>query len=174
MSFTDIVLGFIEGPDSAELQQMKEMMNKIDYLFNRLNSSFNDIVRLINWNVVRIDFGQLEQKILAMSEKYANLYKVPPAAATDWKIIFVDAYESDYQNTGYQLYQAIITPIGVFHEMFGNFVMRSTHNDRKGTQIIILGTLQLLLQAAKVELAYLRAKNFTHNAEFTKGVWETR
>ena len=172
--FVDIVLGFIKGPDSAELAFMKEMMTQIDARFDQMDSRFNDIERLIDWSVVQVNFGQIEQKILAMSEEYEHIYEVPPEATANRKTIFLDAYDSDYQNSGYKLYHAIVEPSGKFQEKLGVSVMRFTENDRKRTQVFLLGTMQLLLQAAKIEIVYLQAKQFTHNAEFTKNEWETR
>ena len=172
--FIDIVFGFIKGPDSMEVAFMKEMMKQIDARFDQMDSRFNDIERLIDWSVVQVNFGQVEQKILAMSEEYEHIYEVPPEATANRKTIFLDAYDSDYQNSGYKLYHAIVEPSGKFQEKLGVSVMRFTENDRKRTQIFLLGTLQLLLQAAKIEIVYLQAKQFTHNAEFRKNEWETR
>ena len=172
--FVDIVLGFIPGPDSAELAYMKEMMKQIDTRFDRLDSRFNDIERLIDWNAVTVSFGALEQNIEAVIEEYEHVYEVPPEAAAIQKNIFVDRYDNDYENSGYKLYRAMVEPSGKFHENLGISVMRYTKNDLKKTQIFLLGVMQLLLQASKLEISYLHAKNFTPNAEFMTREWETR
>ena len=171
--FVDIVLGFIKGPDSAELQYMKEMMNQIDTRFDQLDYRFNDIERLIDWTAVKVNFGVLEHNILAITERYEHIYKVPPEAVAEVKNVFVKKYESSYQDSGYKLYQIIVKP-STLQENLGVSVMRYTENDRKKTQIFLLGTMQLLLQASKVEIAYLHAVNFTHHKEFIKSVWKTR
>jgi hypothetical protein len=40
----------------------------------------------------------------------------------------------------------------------GEAAMQYTENDRKKTQVFMLGLLKLLLQASKIELAYLKAQ----------------
>lgn len=172
--FMGLVLSFIPESESAELQYMKKMMKEIDNRFDRFDSRFNDVERLIDWTKVQVNFGQIEQKIMAMAKECEELYKVPPAARANRKDIFVDTYDSDYMNSGIKLYQALVEPGGTFQENLGVSVMRYTKNDRKKTQIFLLGTMQLLLQAAKIEISYLQARNFIHNVEYTKQEWEKR
>ena len=171
--FVDIVLGFIEGPESAELAFMKEMMTQIDARFDRLDSRFNDIERLIDWSVQSIKFDQIEEKIVAMARVYELMYEVPPNTTANMKILFLKTYESDYQNSGYKLYHAIVQESSNLKEKLGDSVMHFTEYDRKQTQIFLLGTMQLLLQAAKIEIVYLQVSQFPDIAEYMTNEWET-
>jgi hypothetical protein len=45
------------------------------------------------------------------------------------KILFVNHYHSDYQNSGFKLYHALIGKQGTFQENLGTSVMRYTKND---------------------------------------------
>ena len=49
--------------------------------------------------------------------------------------------------------------------------MQYTENDRKNTQMFMLGLLKLLMQAAKIELAYLKAKGFDAVYDLAKTEW---
>ncbi|CAC5390503.1 unnamed protein product [Mytilus coruscus] len=141
--------------ESEELAFMKNMMNNIDNRLDRMDNRFNDIERLIQWNVVQVNFGQLEQRINAVSLEFQYVYAVPQAAVQNRKKIFIANYDGDYQNSGTKLYQAIVQKQGTFQENLGTSVLRYTKNDRRKTQIFLLGVMQLLLQAVKVEMGYL-------------------
>ena len=149
-------------------------MKQIDNRFDRVDSSFTKVLRLIDWNAVKVNFGQIKQKILAMSNEYQFIYEVPKTAVENKKIIFVNHYDSDYQNSGTKLYQAVIHKQGTFQENLGTCVMRYTKNDRKLTQEFLLGIMKLMLQATKIELAYLQIKSYDQNAIFMRTKWEQR
>jgi hypothetical protein len=86
--------------DTAELAFAKKMMKQIDNRFDRVDSQFNNVEKLIQWNAVKVNFGQIEQKILAMSKEFQLMYEVPQSAVENRKILFVNHYHSDYQNSG--------------------------------------------------------------------------
>ncbi|CAG2242361.1 unnamed protein product [Mytilus edulis] len=60
--FFDIVMAFVQV-DSDILAFMKDMMKNIDHRLDQIDNRFNDIERLIKWNVVQINFGQIEQRM---------------------------------------------------------------------------------------------------------------
>ncbi|CAH1802276.1 unnamed protein product, partial [Owenia fusiformis] len=171
--FLSLILAFIPGADSAELAYLKEMMKNIDNRFNRLDSRFDEVQRMIDWTKVAVNFGQIEQKILAMDVEFKLLY-TGGAPAANKKQVFITHFESDYQLSGLKLYNAIVHTQGTFQENLGESVMRYTKNDRKKTRDFLLGIMRLLIQGAKVELAYYKAKGFETIAEQRKQEWETR
>ncbi|CAG2215053.1 unnamed protein product [Mytilus edulis] len=171
--FVGFVLAFFPS-ESEELAYMKNMMKIIDQRLNNIDNRFNDIERLIQWNVVKVNFGQLEQRIKAVSLEFEYIYDVPEPAVQNRKELFISSYDNDYQNSGNKLYQAIVQRQGVFQEDLGTSVLRYTGNDRKMTQLFLLGVMQLLLQAVKVELGYLLVNQFNHNADYMKLKWEQR
>ncbi|CAC5392198.1 unnamed protein product [Mytilus coruscus] len=160
--------------ESRELSYLKEMMKHIDKRFDQMDKRFDSIEKMIKWNVVQVNFGQIEQRIQAMAREYRYLYIVPPAAVENRKKIFIKNYESDYQNSGTKLYQSIVNKQGTFQEDLGTSVLRYTDRDRKKTQLFLLGVMQLLLQAIKIELAYLFSYKYDHNANFMKSQWINR
>ncbi|CAH1801663.1 unnamed protein product [Owenia fusiformis] len=121
--FLSFILAFIPASDSAVLAYLKDMMENIDNRFNRLDSRFDEIQRLIDWNKVAVNFGQIEQKILAMDVEHRHLYTsgAPPA---NRKRVFVTHFESDFQLSGLKLYNAIVYTHGTFQENLGESVMR--------------------------------------------------
>ncbi|XP_063447977.1 uncharacterized protein LOC134727526 [Mytilus trossulus] len=170
-------IGFIIAlfpSESKELAYMKEMMKAIDRRFDRMDRRFDNIEQMIKWSVVKISFGQIEQKIKAMTREFEYLYSVPPAAVENRRKLYISNYDSDYQNSGTKLYQSIVNKQGTFQEDLGTSVMRFTKNDRKKTQVFLLGVMQLLLQAVKIELSYLFAKIYTDNGNFMTSQWINR
>ena len=138
--FMSVILGFIPGSESKELQFMKKMMKQIDTRFDRVDSRFDDIKRFVEWNPIRTVFGGIEQDILSMSNKYQLLYGAPPEATASRKEDFLSAYKTDYHNSGYKLYRAIVSG-GVFEIPLGDSVMRYTKYDCKKTQMFLLGIM---------------------------------
>ncbi|XP_063419117.1 uncharacterized protein LOC134701940 [Mytilus trossulus] len=171
--FVGIVMA-LNPIESEELSFMKDMMNSIDNRLDQVDNRFNDIERLIKWNVVQINFGQIEQRIKAVSREFQYIYNVPEAAVQNRKELYEWSYKSDYQNSGTKLYQAIVERQGTFQEDLGTSVLRFTKNNRKMTQLFLTGVMQLLLQAVKVELGYLSVNNFTHNLDYMTSDWEKR
>lgn len=170
-------VGFISAlnpSESAELVYMKRMMKAIDRRLDLFDYQFDRIVRLITWSVIQVNFGQIEQKIKAMSLELEDLYNVPPSAVKNRKLIFIKKYDSDYQNSGLKLYLFIVQKYSTFQKNLGIAVMHFTKNDRRKTQIFLLGVMQLLLQAAKLELAYLSVHKYYSNAEYMKVRWTNR
>ncbi|CAG2202928.1 unnamed protein product [Mytilus edulis] len=139
--FVGFVLAFFPS-ESEELAYMKNMMKIIDQRLNNIDNRFNDIERLIQWNVVKVNFGQLEQRIKAVSLEFEYIYDVPEPAVQNRKELFISSYDNDYQNSGNKLYQAIVQRQGVFQEDLGTSVLRYTGNDRKMTQLFLLGVMQ--------------------------------
>ncbi|CAC5400052.1 unnamed protein product [Mytilus coruscus] len=171
------LIGFVSAffqTESAELAYMKEIMKYIDSRFDEMDKRFDSIEQMIKWNVVQVNFGQIEQRIKAMAREYRYLYIVPPVAVENRKKIYISNYESDYQNSGTKLYQSIVNKQGTFQEDLGTSVLRYTDSDRKKTQLFLRGVMQLLLQAIKVELAYLFSYKYDHNANFMKLQWINR
>ncbi|XP_076106742.1 uncharacterized protein LOC143075263 [Mytilus galloprovincialis] len=171
--FIGVVLAFIPS-ESDELAFMKNMMKNIDNRLDIMDTRFNDIERLIQWNTVAINFGQLEQRINAVSREFQFIYLVPQDAVENRKLLFISNYDGDYQNSGSKLYDAIVEKHGTFQEDLGTSVLRFTENDRKKTQVFLLGVMKILLQAVKIELGYLLVNQFTSNANFMKSDWEKR
>ena len=158
---------------SSEIRYMKNMMREIDTRFDQLNSRVDEIERKIEWTAKEVTFVQIEVKILAMVMQYELIFDVPSEATADQKTRFVQEYNNNYENSGYFLYLATVGNT-TFLKDLGVSVMRYTENDRKKTDTLLLGTMQLLLQAAKMEIAYLQVKNSAVLAEHLASVWEER
>jgi hypothetical protein len=166
-----LIIGLFGNKEPAQFTFMKQMLKHIDTRFDRIDGQFSDVNRKIDYVHVQIEFGIIEQKIFAVGAQFEKLYNAPSTAAKHMKRIFISNYESDFQNSGQKLYDGIMNSNNVFTESLGEAAMQYTENDRKKTQVFMLGLLKLLLQASKIELAYLKAKGFDSVYELTKTEW---
>ncbi|VDI31798.1 Hypothetical predicted protein [Mytilus galloprovincialis] len=171
--FIGLLSAFLPS-ESEELTYMKKMMKAIDKRFDQMDKRFDNIEKMMKWNVVQVNFGQIEQRIKVMTLELRNLYSVPSEAVENRKKIFIAHYESDYQNSGTKLYHSIVNNQSMFQEDLCTSVLRYTDNDRKMTQLFLLGVMKLLLQSIQIELAYNYVNKYTHNANFTKSLWINR
>ncbi|XP_071177266.1 uncharacterized protein [Mytilus edulis] len=172
-SVVGVIMAFIPS-ESAELAFMKNMMKNIDNRLDQVDNRFNDIERLINWNVVRVNFWQIQQKINVASDEFQHIYTVPEAAFRNRTQLFIDSYDSDYQNSGKKLYDAIVNNQNIFQDNLGTSIMLYTKYDRRKTQIFLLGVMKLLLKAVTVELGFLQIKQYNRNVDYMKSQWQIR
>ena len=160
--------------ESPELKAIKALARRVDEGFDRIDSQFADIRREINWLPTRINFMAIEQKIRAIQDQFEHLTSVQASAYENQKVIYIMNYESDYQNSGTKLYDAILNE----NHLYGNGILRSvmeyTRYDRKKYRIFTLGLLKLLLMTSKLELAYLELKGFHENRNFYENIWNSR
>ncbi|CAH1802456.1 unnamed protein product, partial [Owenia fusiformis] len=170
--FLSFVMNFIQG-DSEELAFMKEMMKKIENRFDKVDARFDDIERMIDWTDVAVNFGQIEQKIMALTEVYRYLYKYSSSYKTAHRKLFIKAYESNYELSGLRLYQAVVSA-GTFQENLGDSIVKFLEYDRSATQHFMLGVVKLLVQAVEIEQAYLQIEGAADIADDSRALWEKR
>ncbi|CAH1790624.1 unnamed protein product [Owenia fusiformis] len=171
--FIGLVMTFVPSADSAELEFMKNMMTEIDNHFDRVDSRFNDVERLIKWTETAVKFGEIETALNALEEEYRLFYK-STASSENVKELFIKRYDSNYRLAGTKLYQALVNPGGTFNENLGQAVMRYTKNDRKKTEDFLLGIFDMIFQAIRLEAGYHEMIGFTTIKEERNKEWETR
>ncbi|CAH1772246.1 unnamed protein product [Owenia fusiformis] len=173
--FVSLVLTFVPSSDTAVVQLLTGMMDRIENRFDQVDSRFDEIKRLVEWTDEAVNFGQIEQKIWAMNVAYRRLYRGNGTGeAANRKQAYIDEFDNNYQQSGINLYHAIVNKHGTFQENLGESIMRFTDYDRKKTQDFLLGILRLILNAAKIEIAYYNVKQFNSIAEERKSEWETK
>ncbi|CAH1792697.1 unnamed protein product, partial [Owenia fusiformis] len=171
--FIGLVMAFVPAADSAELEFMKKMMDEINTHFERVDSRFNDIERLIKWAGISIQFGEIQASLEVLTEEYRLFYS-SSAPEADRKSLFMKSYDDNYNLAGTRLYLAVVTQQGYFNENLGQAVMRYTKYDRKMTEYFLLGILDMILQAIILELGYYEMNMFTEIKQERETEWNTR
>ncbi|XP_063425391.1 uncharacterized protein LOC134708837 [Mytilus trossulus] len=168
------ISGFVNKGPSAELRSIQRLAKDIDHRFDKVDSQFAEVKRLIEWNTVRVQYSSLEQKINAVYRKYKEMYSAPTSALAGEKVLFVTNYESDFQNSGIKLYDGVMNVGNVFGDGLLIPCMKFTLYDRKKCGTFSSGILKLLLRAAEVELAYLQVKGLEKNVPYHTSQWKSR
>ncbi|CAG2213076.1 unnamed protein product [Mytilus edulis] len=103
------IYGFVNKPGpSAELLAIQRLAKDIDRRFDKVDSQFAEVKGLIQWNTVKVQYSDLEQKINAVYRKYREMYSAPTSALAGEKVLFITNYESDFQNSGIKLYEGVL------------------------------------------------------------------
>lgn len=157
-----------------ELQFLKQLSETVNARFDQVDIQFSDIKRLINWSSVRVSYNDIESRILAVSNAYDNLYRVPGSALNAQRQIFITSYESGYQDSGIKLYKGFMNDDNVFGQGLLGPAMQYTENDRGKMRTFMLGILKLLIMAAKLELEYYGIKGYNTVVPFYVQQWQVR
>ena len=160
--------------ESPELRAIKSLARRVDQGFDQIDTQFADIRREINWLPVRINFMAIEQKIRAVQNEFEHLSRVQASAYWAQKQIFTTNFESDYQNSGTKLYEAIMNQNYLYGSGVLQSVMEYTRYDRPKYQVFTLGLVKLLLMASKLEIAYYELKGYHENSQYYESIWNGR
>ena len=144
---------------SPELQLIKRLFTQVENRFDQVDLQFDQLRRQLAFTPTLIAFNELESNINALKAKFITLSKVTNLAGYKYEANnFKTVFDSTYQSAGTKLFNGIIhggvLTGGIFHEFQ---VYRQ--NDRKETQSFMLGTLNLLIRAAALEMAYSEVTN---------------
>ena len=171
--FVGLFLNLLAGPNAVE-QQLKALYTKVENGFDRIDVQFAQVRREIAFVPAAVQFRTLESSIMALQAKLTAMSKTTTAAAyRSASAAFVSTHDDGtYASAGIQLYNAIYHGGLLSGGLFQEFMTKSV-NDRKATQRFMLGSLNLLLRAAALDITYSQLK---HSANIKNDIsaWVTR
>jgi len=143
------------GPaESPELQAIKKLFTTVENRFDQVDLQFSDLRRQIAFIPTRIAFNGIESNINAVQHQLITLSKVHSLQNHKYEANeFVNMYNRAYTSDGPKLYNSIMHGGLVRDVLFFEF-MKFSQYDCKATQKFMLGTLNLLLRATALEMAY--------------------
>ena len=167
--FVGLVLNLFGGP-SAESQLLKRMFTHIENRFDQVDVQFASLRREVAFVTTQIHFTDLESNINAVQSELNMLSRVTNHAGYTYESReYIHTFDRTYESSGIKLYNAIIhgglTTGGLFHEF-----MTHSANDRRSTQRFMIGTLNLLMRAAALEMAYSKLKH-DPNIDMKRKLW---
>lgn len=170
--FVGLVLSFFGG-DSPELSLIKKLFTQVENRFDQIDVQFAQLQRQVRFVPTQVHFTDLESNINAVQSELNTLSQVTNAAGYKYESNeFKHTFDRTYESAGVKLFNGIVhgglTTGGIFHE----FMLYSTY-DRKETQRFMLGTLNLLMRAAALEMTYSEINNDPNQATKLKN-WESR
>ncbi|XP_052818486.1 uncharacterized protein LOC128244526 [Mya arenaria] len=170
--FVGLGLSFF-GAESPELSLLKHLFTEVENRFDHIDVQFAQLRRQVAFVATQVHFTDLESNINAVHSEFITLTKVTNSAGYKYEAgEFKDTYDRTYESSGIKLYQGIIhgglTTGGIFQEF-----MAHSRNDRRATQKFMLGTLNLLMRAAALEMTYAEINNDPNHA-LKQSAWTDR
>lgn len=150
-----------EKKQSPELMFMQEMLAKIERRFDKIDKKLEKVVQEIRWSRVQTQFVFYERKIQYLRHELDKLYKYNAVNKSEIKSLsdaFVNMFESNYENSGQQLYEHIVSGGSLFTSHLLNETIKAPEYDRKKTQKFMLGLTELVLAGSQIEMVYYRYK----------------
>nr|XP_022331797.1 uncharacterized protein LOC111129631 [Crassostrea virginica] len=159
---------------SAELEYLHQLSDSINQKFDEVNSQFNEVKKLIQWTSVQATYASLEANIHAVSDQFKLIFKVPPSGMNQQKQIFINSYESTYQDSGSKLFAGFMLDTGFVSQGLLRPAMHYTENNRGEMRTFMLGIMKLLILGANVELGYMTIKGYDNVIPFHSHQWQVR
>ena len=160
--------------DSPELSAIKEGFANMDKKFNAVFDKFDEVNNLIRETSLKTQYVQYEHTILALSRLLQRMLssKTKEDAAA-YKDIFVEKYASSDELATANVWLGMMVK-GVFSVNIPHEAMKYFANDRKKVQKVMKGTINLILQGVKVELAYEKARGNDASYAVKERLWKDR
>ena len=156
--FVGFVLSFFSGP-SIETLLLKRMFTQVEGRFDKVDVQFAALRREVAFVHTQVRVTKFEDNINAVQSELKILSRVTNKAEyRAAKHSFTHKYDQTYESAGIKLFNAInhggLTTGGIFSEF-----MRYSTYDRRQTQRFMIGTLNLLMKAAALEMTYAQLKH---------------
>ena len=156
--FVGHALSLFSGP-SPEFQLIRRLFRVVEIRFDQVDVQFAALRRQVAFVATQVHFTDLESNINAVHSEFTTLSKVTNSREySSEKQEFIRIFDRTYEASGIKLFNLIMHGGGLTGGLFEAFMTYST-NDRKQTQSFMIGTLNLLMRAAALEMTYFQLKN---------------
>ena len=160
--------------ESAELNNLRELSEKINQKLDDVLSQFSELKNLIRWTAIQSTYATYETNIRTVYGHFKYIFERPISHMNSTNQLFINSYNFDYHDSGYKLFNGFVIDHGVFIQGFLRPAMNYTENNRGQMRTFMLSILKLLLMAANVELGYMTIKGYEHQIPFYRHQWQVR
>ena len=158
--FVGHVLSLFSGP-SPEFQLIKRLFRVVEIGFDQVDVQFAALRQQVAFVATQVHFTDLESNINAVHSEFTTLSKVTNSREySSEKQEFIRIFDRTYESSGIKLYNSIIHGGALTGGLFHEFMTYSAY-DRKQTRRFMIGTLNLLMKAAALEMTYAQLKNIS-------------
>ena len=169
--FVGLVLSIFSGP-SAEYQLLKRLFTQVEIRFDQVDVQFAALRRQVAFVATQVHYTDLESNINAVQLELTTLSKVINSREySSESREFIRTFDQTYESSGGKLFNSIIHGGTLTGGLFHEFMTHCTY-DRKKTQLFMIGTLNLLMRAATLEITYARIKH--NNLDIKRREWVSR
>ena len=160
--------------DTPELTAIKEGFANMDKKFDEVFDKFDELDNLIQETSLNAQYVSYEHTILSLSGWLQEMLSADTTEdAEAYKNIFIDKYSNSDTLATSNIWQGMMSE-GVFSTNIPTEAMKFFDNDRKKVQKVLKGTINLILQGVKVELAYEKATGNDANYAVKEDMWNDR
>ena len=169
-SVLSLIAVFIPKSPSPEMVKMTKEFARIDERFDNVFYHFEDVKNLIMKTSLKNQYGRYERQLLWLSDKLQNLLNSDNNTMRARKHLFLSAYNTVDNEPTMSLYRYVMEK-GAISDNIPKVAMAYTHNHRRKVQDLLKGVLNLILQGAKIHLAYLKLKGFNYTYDQEERKW---
>ena len=143
--------------DTPELTAIKEGFANMDKKFDEVFNKFDEVDNLIRETSLKDQYASHELTIETHSRILREMLSASNKTnAEHYKRIFIEKYAHSKRIATYMIFQGMMEE-GNYYKNIPLEAMKFYDNDRKKVQKVMKGTIALILQGVKVELAYEKA-----------------
>ena len=144
---------------SPEFQLIRRLFRVVEIRFDQVDVQFAALRRRVAFVATQVHFTNLESNINAVHSEFTTLSRVTNSREySSEKQEFIRIFDQTYEESGFKLFDIIIRGGALTGGLFHEFMTYSTY-DRKQTQRFMIGTLNLLMRAAALEMTYAQLNN---------------
>ena len=167
-----ILLTIFTGPSQTN-RMLKTLFNTVENRFDQMDIKFDALKREVAFVAIQVQFSTYESNIKTLQAEFNTLKKVTNQNGYNFAARqFISIYENTYQDAGRKLAEVVIHGGTLTGGLFNDYLTHSTY-DRGQTQQFMLRTLDLLLRASSLEMAYQQLKH-SPNAAIKRNEWISR
>ena len=160
--------------DSPELTAIKTGFKNMDRKFDEVFNKFDEVKNLIRETSLKNQYASHELTIQTLSKYLREMFSAPTKQlAEQYKGIFIEKYKHSNRLATSSILQGMIGQ-GTYYNNIPLEAMKFYDNDRKKVQNVIKGTIALILQGVKVELAYEKAVGNDKKYIAKQTLWKNR
>lgn len=103
---------------SAELNNLRELSEKINQKLDDVISQFSELKNLIRWTAIQSSYATYETNIRSVFRYFRQIFEGPLSKMNNTKELFINSYNSDFHDSGSKLFQGFVIDHGVFNQVF--------------------------------------------------------
>ena len=169
--FVGIALSSFGAQSAVEVHLLKQMFAVIQNRFDQNDAQLSQLLRQKNFIATTLHFPRIETVIKAVQVQVTALSRASSLSAYQFEANdFKHTYETTYDSSGLKLFNAITH--GANGGLLNEFMTFSSY-DRTATTSFMVGTLNLLIRAAALEMTYYEISNDPQHAA-KKQQWVSR
>lgn len=169
-----LIKTFTGDNESDELKFLKDQFNVVNTKMDALDYDFSEVKDLIDWSVVRVNFGEYERRIKATDRILQDYIESPLGVRNIFEDIFVRNFEMHNADAALKMYNGLVNENRVFGENLFAVARRFYQNDRLKVAEFGAYVCRIIQRGLNHEAAYFLFKKQEGRLDDFTERWEAR